>query len=797
VIVAWLLYPLVALVLCLGCGLAVQRCSGMEIPGTILPGVGLLTIIVIASLAVTHEFTARFALPAVLVVAVAGYVLGFSRLRTLRPDPLPLAAAFGVFCVCAAPMVLSGNATFAGYFVLNDGVFHFSLIHQLLSHGHDLSRLSLSSYSALLNDYLSTSYPTGADLPIGVFGKLVGQDVAWLFQPEQALMMAFGSAAVWELLSGVVASRRLRALVAFLAAQAALLYAYYLEASIKEVATTWVITTTLVLVVVVLRRGERWRAAIPLVIAAAGGYYVLGAAIAPWIAVPLVGFVLVVAWRLRHRAAAMSRQRLAVSAAAIIVIGGGLLALVIDRALNFAHVAEAVLTQPGVLGNLFTPLPKWQMFGIWPSDDFRVAMTAGASLTYALIGAAIVSGFLGVAWAVRRRLWPPLLLLAGNGIAVIYLLHRADPYAAGKVMMIFSLTAILTAMLGPAALHDAGRRIEAWGLALLIAFGVLWSNALAYHGAAIAPRAPLQELASIDTRFAGQGPAFFNLSNEYATYFLRDLAPVDPAVSPPAARTAAATPQGRDPWDPDDLPLSTIEGFRLLVIGDPALTSRPPSNFKLVYADRYYDVWRRASGPDVLAHYALGGPLYPVARASCRLVRTAAALARRDHARLAYDARVPVPLMAPGLSPDRPPNWGEVGGDPYSLIPRSEPGAVAGKVTLPSSGRYEVEAEGSISETMPISVDGHMIGALSDELGPPGQLIPIAPVTLSKGTHQVSVLRPGNTLAPGDAATGQLLGPVVFVRQDTSAVGTVSEISPSRAQQLCGQSLDWIEVVRA
>jgi hypothetical protein len=795
VIAAWLLYPVVALVLCVGCGLAVQWLSGMEISGAIVPGVGLLTIIVIASLATSHEFSAELALPAVLVVAVAGYLLGWRRLRALRPDPFPIAVGLGVFCVCAAPVVLSGNATFLGYFVLNDGVFHFSLIQQLLSHGHDLSRLPSSSYQALLSQYLASSYPTGADLPIGVFGKLVGQDVAWLFQPEQAIIMAFGALSIWQLLDGIVVPRSLRAVAAFVAAQAALLFAYYIEGSIKEVATTWVITTTLVLVVTILRRGTSWRAVIPLVIAAAAGYYVLGAAIAPWVALPLVVFVLVVAWRLRGWVTRMPRRRLLIGGAIAVVVVGGLAALAVHQALHFARVAEATLTQPGVLGNLLAPLPKWEMFGIWPADDFRLPLVTGMNLGFVLIGIALASAVMGAVWAIRRRMWPPLVLLAGNAVAMVYLLHRADPYAAGKVMMIFSLTSILTAMLGPASLYDAGRRIEAWGLAAVIAFGVLWSNALAYHGASIAPRAPLQELATIDTQFKGEGPAFYNLSDEYATYFLRDLALTNPALGAPPARNAAATPQGRDPWDPDDLSLSTIESYKLLVIGNPALASRPPANFKLAYTGRFYDVWKRTATSQVLAHYPLGGSLYPSAPASCRLVRTAAAQAKRDHAMLAYDLRPKVPLLVPAQVP-HPPNWGAVSGDPYTVIPRSEPGTAAGKVTVPAAGRYQIEVDGSLSQKFYFSIDGRRVGAVSDELGPPGQLIPVASVTLTAGTHEISVLRPGNTLDPGDASTEQLLGPVLLVRAGASPTGTVSEIAPSQAQQLCGQTLDWIEVVR-
>ncbi|MGH2913492.1 MAG: hypothetical protein ACRDMX_00730, partial [Solirubrobacteraceae bacterium] len=601
-VIDWLLFPLLVLAVSLGCGLLVEWACGRELPGALLVSIGLCLAIIVGSLASNDTFTAGLAMPVTLALAVAGCALRRRRLAALRPEPWAVAAGVGVYAVCAAPVVLSGNATFLGYFVLNDGVFHFSLIHQLLTNGHDLSGLAPSAYSSLLHVYLATSYPTGADVPIGVLRPLIGQDVAWLFQPFQAVIMGLGATALYELLRSAIASRALRALSAFVAGQAGLLYAYYLESSIKEVATTWLITLTVALVFATLRGRLRARAVIALVIVTWAGIEVLDLAIAPWLAPPLAVFILAVAWRLRHAVRRVPGRRLAAGVAAAVVVVGGLGALLVHRAETFLTVAQGVLTQQGDLGNLVAPLSRWQILGIWPVDDFRFPIIAHYRLAFALIGVEIAAGVLGVIWAVQRRRLAPLLLLVGNAIAVVYLLSRANAYASGKVMMIASLTAVATAMLGPAALLHYGRRIEAWGLAAAIAFGVLWTTALGYHGASVAPRARLSELSSIDARFKGQGPAFYNLSDEFAAYFLRDLAPTDPGIGEPAARSTAAMPYGRNPWDPDDLSLSEIEQFRLLVIGNAALASRPPANYRLAYQGRYYDVWRREASPDVLEH---------------------------------------------------------------------------------------------------------------------------------------------------------------------------------------------------
>ncbi|MGH2871736.1 MAG: hypothetical protein ACRDL5_04670, partial [Solirubrobacteraceae bacterium] len=588
-VVAWLLFPLVMLVVCTGCGFAVEWAAGYELPGTIIVSVGLCLIVFVSLFASTNETSAPLAMPVTLVLAAAGYVLRWRRAISMRPEGWPLAVGIAIFCVCAAPVVLTGNATFLGYFVLNDGVFHFSLTTQLLSHGHDLSSLPLSAYSALLHEYLSTAYPTGADLPLGVLRPLVGQDLAWIFQPYMAVIMALGATAVYELLREVIDSRPLRALSAFVAGQAGLLYAYYLEASIKEIATVWLITLTVVLVFTTMRH-LRLRGVIPLLLVTWAGIDVLSLAIAPWLAPPLAAFLLAAAWQLRHAVLRVRRSRLIGGAVATVVVVGGVGALLIHRAETFLTVAQDVLTQAGDLGNLVAPLSKWEIFGIWPVGDFRFPVVNDARLTYALIGVEVASLCIGLAWAVRRRKLPPLLLFTGVTIAVIYLLGRANPYAAAKVEMIGSLTAVASAMLGPAALLDSGHRVEAWALAAVLCGGVLWTTALGYHDASVAPRARLQELATIDHRFKGDGPAFYDLSDEYAAYFLRDLAPTDVALGQPAARSAAATPAPRQPWDPDDLSLPVIESFRLIVIGNAALASRPPANYHLAYQGRYYDV---------------------------------------------------------------------------------------------------------------------------------------------------------------------------------------------------------------
>jgi hypothetical protein len=795
-IVAWVLFPLVLLAVCLGCGLGVERICGWRLPGTVILSIGLALVIVAATLMTYRASTAPYTTALVVVLALAGYAGGMGRLRLLRPDPWALAVAVGVFAVMAAPVVLSGNASFLGYFILNDTAVHFALIDQLLAHGRDLSVVPPSSYQAVLQSYVSTDYPIGSQVALGALRPLVGQDIAWIFQPYLATILSFGALALYELLGGVVRSRALRATCAFVAAQSGLLYAYYLEASIKELATTWIITLTVVMVVLTLRERLTLRRIVPLALVAVAGFDVLELAIAPWLGIPLAVFAVLAGWRSRHVIATASKGRLVLASAVSLALLAAIASPIIASARTFFDVASGVLTENGQLGNLVTPLVRWQMLGIWPSGDFRFPVVAHYRIVYALLGIALLSAMLGTVWLVRRRAAGPLLMLVSGTIATVYLFGRASPYAEGKVMAIFSVTVVLTAMLGAAALHDAGRRLEAWLLAALLAGGVLWTNVEAYRGASVAPRARLQELGSIGARFSGQGPAFYNLADEFAIHFLRGVAPADPALSPPMPRPGLpprAPSELRAPWDPDELQEAYVQGFRLLVLNRSPRTSRPPADFQLAYRGRYYDVWRRTASPQVLEHLALGNGLEPTSVPSCTTVVRLAARARAEHARLAYATRAPAAALVPTQAL-RPDNWGEVSGDPYTLIPRQEAGMISGGVRVSAPGLYDVWLQGAFSDRLTVRVDGREVGTASDQMGTPDQVVPIARVYLRAGEHAVSVAVPTAGLAPGGTLVNQTVGPLMLA--PAAEPEPVAQIAPAQARTLCGRSLDWIEIVR-
>src|SRR5947199_6546911 len=305
----WLLFPLVMGVVCLGCGLLLDAVSGSRLPRPLLLPAGLALVIVLAQLAISTSPTIPLALPLVLAAALAGLVLGRPWHFKLVGLGWGIAATAGVFAAFAAPIVLSGQATFAGYIKLDDTATWFALTDHALQHGSSLANLPASTYGATLRSYLSTGYPLGAFLPLGIGHKPTGQDIAWLVQPYMAFMAAMLALCLYWLARRAIASRALAALCAFAAAQAATLYGFSLWGGVKEVAAAWLVGLTAALAADAAREARVGRALAPVAVAFAAGLSALSVGGAAWLAPPLVG-ALVLALR-SQRASVPLRQALA------------------------------------------------------------------------------------------------------------------------------------------------------------------------------------------------------------------------------------------------------------------------------------------------------------------------------------------------------------------------------------------------------------------------------------------------------------------------------------------------------
>jgi len=791
IFICWVLFPLVFCLLALGCGLFVRVVSGATFPGVLLLPVGYATIVVASQLTTFFKPTTVLTTPIVVILAIAGLATGAKALWAMGYGLWAWLSGVAVFAAYAAPVVLTGSATFLGYTLLGDTSIHFTLIDWVMKHGfHAAPSLPPSSTHAALASYLGTAYPLGAHTALGAVRPLVGQDVAWVFQPYLALLGVFTSLAIYAIVERAIEQRWLVALTAFLAAQPGLVYAYFLEGSVKEMATIALIPLLVAVGAEYVARRDSLRAVIPLAVTTGAAIAVLNVSILPWLG-PILLAVLIGALYLR------GPHRTAGDAVGFAVLAALLTIPSLWVVSKFVHSANSTFSSSGSdLGNLFHPLKAWQAFGIWPTGDFRQLLVDHTTLVYALIAVEIAAVLIGLLWTVRRRNAWPLVFVGVSLVGWAYVTARSNTWGDAKALMIVSPAIIAAAMLGVAALWQRQRAV-ALVVAGLITFGVLWTNVLAYHGADVAPRARLAELGKIGDRFAGQGPALYTEFEEFSKHFLRRVNPTGTNESwqdkPHATYANGAGTAFGFSSDVDQLAQPYLQRFRILVLRRSGSAPRPPANYKLVFQGHYYEVWQRTKAPTLLAHLALGTRVQPGDVPPCSELRD---LSRRGGTRLAYVERPLLPELD-AIKAQHPGIWRTDVADQNVLVVHGA-GTLSGPITVTEPSRYTVWVQGTFSRGFVVRVDGRRVGVVKNELNPRGQYVPAGTIALTPGQHTLTLTHAahslGGLLRAGDGGDTRLLGPTVL--DPASDTRVVRQIPSSRWHDLCGKRLDWAEAIR-
>ncbi len=790
--IAWVAFPLVLAALSGGCGLLVERLSATRLPGALVPAVGLATIVLVAQALTLWDATAEAATPVVVALAAAGIGLSWGWWRRL--EPWAVAAAVAVLAAYAAPVVLSGKATFAGYIRLDDTATWMALTDRVMDHGRSLAGLAPSTYEATLSFNLGGGYPIGVFLPLGIARDLVGWDVAWLIQPYMAFGAALVALALWQLCESVVRPRALRALVAFLAAQSALLFGYFLWGGIKEVFGAALVASFAGLTGVAIRSRCAPRALIPLaltgaalvgVLSGGGGIWLLGiAAAALALVAPELG----------------ARVTLARAAGFTVVVA--LLCVPVLAPGGFLPPTSASLSSATALGNLLRPLDKLQLFGIWPAGDFRLD-PVGPGTTYGLVALAGVAALVGLYAALRVRAWPMLIYVGATLAACLVIVVIGSPWIEGKAMAIASPALPLAACAGAAWLWmGGGREVRLWeraaGAALLAAVGagILWSGALAYRDVNLAPRDQLAELETIGRRIAGQGPT---LMTEYQPYGVRHfLRNADPEGASELRRRTVPLRGGETlrkgaTADTDRLQLAGLVAYRTLVLRRSPVQSRPPSPYRLTWRGRYYEVWQRPEGLEssVIRHVGLGTTLDPTGVPACGRVRE---LTRETGpgGTLAAAMRRGVTETIPLAKTSHPRAW-QWAGYPGTLLP-STPGTLRAKALAPRPGSYGIWLGGSVRGEVDLTVDGRPVGEVRNELNNQGEYVLLGRAHLGAGRHLLAIRFRGADLHPGSGGAPSPVGPLQLASGD-AAQARVVHLRSEEAARLCGRRWDWIEVL--
>jgi hypothetical protein len=320
---------------------------------------------------------------------------------------------------------------------------------------------------------------------------------------------------------------------------------------------------------------------------------------------------------------------------------------------------------------------------------------------------------------------------------------------------------------------------------------VLASDALQYHGSNLAPTARYRELMSIDSRFAGRGPALFTDYDEYSLYGLRSLEVGGPNfLYPPPGLAREGGVAYRDPVDLERLPPAALSSYPLIVIRRDPSVPRPPFAYRMLWRGVYYEVWGRRSGapPALLARRLSDSP----ARDCAELGRLAAH-ARAANARLAA-AVTPQVVRVSLLGSARPPAWRRT----RAGLLLSKPGRLSRRFAVPRSGTWRLWLKGEIMPRLGIELDGRELATIAGQLGGdsllPSTAAPIS-VRLTAGRHRLTIARGGLSLRPGDGGSA-VLRDVFLTPEDAPGQG-VRSVSAGAWRSLCGRAYGWVELVRS
>lgn len=810
-------YPFVLALLCIGAGLLLDSAAGGWMPAALLPAAGLAALVGVSQLATWPGWLAPASPYVVAAISLSGLLLGHRRLwalasalREKASARAQVAVSILTYLVAIAPVMFSGRASFASYMTLTDSAVHMVGADYLIHHGRDFAHLDLgNSYGRLVSSYFDASYPSGADTVFGASALLLRAPLIWAFQPFNAFAVACAAGPAWLLLRRIGLDGRLAALATLTVTLPALVYAYELIASVKEIVALPMILAIGVLVVT----HERWlrgppRRGLPFGIFVAAGVSVLGAGFGAW-ALAALAVLVAVAGSMISTGSWDWRGALAMLGC-IALSAFALAAPTWARVEGSVQVASTI-AQTSNPGNLQSPLQPVQVLGTWLSGSYMTS-PSGASdeLSYALIGLTALCALFGALDVLRRREWALASWMAGALAVWVALGVYGETWVDAKGLMLTSPVVMLLAWAGVAAVRGGlpsrtakvgtgtrgaqpsrDRRLLALAtlLAVAIAAGVLLSDAMQYRASALAPTARYDELASLNARFAGQGPTLFTDFDEYSMYELRALDVGGPDfLHPPKGLRGASEGHGYS-VDLERVAPAELARYPLIVTRRNPAAYRPPAAYRLLWQGTYYQLWRRRdAAPAALAVLALHGA-HPAQCSALAPIARLAAVHRADLVANLHPAIVQVSL----LKVHHTATWVHAGVE----LRMDSPGRLWATFQAPHASEYELWLSGEAMPALSVRIDGRKLGEVEGEVSgngdSPDPMVPLR-MRLSRGRHRLSISRGGFSLAPGSGADAYLEA-ILLTPAGAASQQRLETVLPSRWRSLCGRHLDWVEAV--
>jgi hypothetical protein len=718
-------------VICLGCGLALERLLRLRLHNALLLPLGLCVAIVLGYPGYAAGIGDWLAITLLAIVVLSGFALAQGGIRARLNPGWAGAAGVAAYVLYLLPVILHGEWTWSGYDFVGDSAFEMLLANHVKGYGALLGNIPQSSEHEFLKAYIENGYPLGTQTLLGTLSGISRTSVAVLYQGYISALAALGAVALATLLQGLLSARR-AAVVAFIAIAASLTYQYALQGGIKEIGLLATLCATAALAHAATQIARPYAGAALIAFGSAASLAVYNA-----VALPFLGALLLltcVGVFIVHRRLPPPRAWLRwLGPLAFCALLIGLLSIPSLLTLRtFFHTATAGQgataegSIPVQFGQLLRKLPLSQVSGVWLAGEYRLPIASHhAALLTAFATAAIVVLLLpSVLWALWRRETGPLLILGTMGLVLLIVLPRVSPYAQGKLLAIASPAVVLAGLVMLAGLagipgrdggsggcsggrgaggrdggsgagrgargggRGGGRAAHAWlgPLALLLGAGlsacVLASDVLAYSYDRIAPTTRMEAIRQVGHHFAGHGLILWNEFDEYAKLLANEA-----LISAPFEALTPGQVQLRNPtyfygsyFDLDLETLEFVERWPIVVTRRSPAASRPPANYRLVYENEYYLGWRRESGPRVLTHMPLQQPYSPSEVISCPLlaatVKSAPSGSRLVVAR-APEVRWFNPIGDPTLSAGWVPVPGQVG-----LVRTNTPGHAEGTVDI-------------------------------------------------------------------------------------------------------------------
>jgi hypothetical protein len=796
----FLLAPVAVWITTVGLGLFAERLARARLTNALLVPLGYCVAALLCLGVYTLGVGDALLLPILGVLVVAGFALARDELPGRLNAGWPLLAGVAAYLLFDASVIATGHWTFTGYRLEDDVAFELLLARHLQEHGTAIGALQPSTAKSFIVSFLSTGYPLGTQSYLGAIGGLLHAELASIWQGFLSSIAAVGAIAA-ATLSGRTMDRRVAALVGLLTIAAALTYQYAMQGSIKEFGTAVAVLSALALVRFAILELRGVAAAVIAAISLAAILATYNAAGVPYV-LALAGSALVASVLVHRRLPARDWLRPAAIGIPVFLV---LAAPALKTLKQFFEVATTGFTGSAAsappLGQLLRPLPLSEVVGVWLQGDYRVRVNPGLSNDVEVIATvAILALFaLGMLFALRRREPAPLMGAVTMGLVLLIVYPKAIPYAQAKLLAIASPIVVLGAAQGVAAMR--ARRLLP--VALLagggLAAGVLMSDALAYHHDPVAPTSRFIAMRDVGHFLGRRGPVLVSEFDEFAKYFAYGT-PLWVGTEYPAPENLVLRSPGglyAQSFDLDAETLSFVESFPYILVRRSPADSRPPANFRLVYSNEFYEVWRRTSSPRVLVHLPEQQLYSAYAPVSCQqlqaMVRTAPAgssllLAQSPQA-IGYDV-LHATVRSTGWIEDPEPYT------PDAVTPLT-PGSAGEIVHVARPGTYQVWVQGSFPRRIRVTLDGRTVGSV-DGWNTPGEWMQAGTVKVSAGAHPLDIFRPGGGLAPGDGGTGAdggkgEIGHVELLADEPERLSTVAL---SQWRRLCGVQADWVELVR-